>query len=95
MKSKRRLSGKLLKNISFLSFGLTTRRRSRLPRRISPERVILNQVEEVRRRMTRPRKQGDRTMKRSDLTEKLLDIKREKEWSWKPSAKSSAAVPKC
>ena len=22
-------------------------------------------------------------MKRSDLTEKLLDIKREKEWSWK------------
>src|SRR5215468_7125589 len=26
---------------------------------------------------------GDPDMKRSDLTEKLLDIKREKEWSWK------------
>ena len=25
----------------------------------------------------------EKTMKRSDLTEKLLDIKREKEWSWK------------
>ena len=27
--------------------------------------------------------QGDETMKREDLTEKLLDIKREKGWSWK------------
>src|ERR1700709_1050700 len=26
---------------------------------------------------------GSNHMKRSDLTEKLLDIKREKEWSWK------------
>ena len=34
-------------------------------------------------------------MKRSDLTEKLLDIKREKGWSWKYiSAKESAAIPK-
>ena len=33
-------------------------------------------------------------MKRSDLTEKLLDIKREKGWSWKHSAKRSAATPK-
>src|SRR5579871_4612915 len=30
-----------------------------------------------------PRVEGDRPMKRSDLTEKLLDIKREKGWSWK------------
>src|SRR3984893_8175083 len=29
------------------------------------------------------RMQGRRHMKRSDLTEKLLDIKREKGWSWK------------
>src|SRR3981081_2525000 len=27
--------------------------------------------------------QGRRNMKREDLTEKLLDIKREKGWSWK------------
>src|SRR4051795_13763982 len=27
--------------------------------------------------------QGDPDMKREDLTEKLLDIKREKEWTWK------------
>src|SRR5215468_1561115 len=27
--------------------------------------------------------QGETLMKRSDLTEKLLDIKREKGWSWK------------
>src|ERR1700730_17612977 len=43
----------------------------------------------VRRRASRFRpgmtrlKQGRRPMKRSDLTEKLLDIKREKGWSWK------------
>jgi cyanate lyase len=28
-------------------------------------------------------RKGDTEMKRSELTEKLLDIKREKEWSWK------------
>ena len=29
-------------------------------------------------------------MKRSDLTEKLLDIKREKGWSWKGAADKAA-----
>ena len=34
-------------------------------------------------------------MKRSDLTEKLLDIKREKGWSWKYICEKSAAIPTC
>src|SRR5690606_10239922 len=29
------------------------------------------------------RRQGERTMNRQQLTEKILDIKREKGWSWK------------
>ena len=32
---------------------------------------------------TVPYQQGEDAMKRSDLTEKILDIKREKGWSWK------------
>src|ERR1700744_4328519 len=44
------------------------RRRRLIPPRRRPSRVNLSKGE---------------TMKRSDLTEKLLDIKREKGWSWK------------
>src|ERR1700749_1418212 len=37
----------------------------------------------LRARIVRNQSVREKAMKRSDLTEKLLDIKREKEWSWK------------
>ena len=34
-------------------------------------------------------------MNRADLTEKILDIKREKGWSWKYICERSAATRRC
>jgi hypothetical protein len=34
-------------------------------------------------------------MKRADLTEKILDIKREKGWTWKHIVERSAACRRC
>ena len=43
------------------------------------------------RSKTPHRNRSPNAMKRADLTEKLLDIKREKQWTWKHICERSAA----
>src|SRR5436305_2062355 len=52
-----------------------------------PGMNVAGLVRPARQTRTRPAFRRRTHMKRSDLTEKLLDIKREKEWSWKQICK--------